>query len=137
MLLKDKSCYNIYIERIGYKLKNRIKEIRKEKNLSQQEFGSMTGISRSHVANLEKGLVNCSDRVLDDICNKFKINKQWLKNGEGEKYQKDFEYDNLGVLIGSMFAENNDLRKKLTTVLLSLSIEELEVIEKIAKEIAK
>lgn len=130
-------CYNIYLERNEYRLKNRIKEVRKEKNLSQQEFGAMTGISRSHVANLEKGLVNCSDRVLDDICNKFKLNKQWLKDGEGEKYQKDFEYDNLGLLIGSMLAENNDLRKKLTTVLLSLSIEELEVIEKIAKEIAK
>lgn len=118
-------------------MKNRIKEIRKENNLSQQEFGSMTGISRSHVANLEKGLVNCSDRVLDDICNKFKLNKNWLKSGDGEKYQKNCEYDNLGILIGSMLAENNDLRKKLATVLLSLSIEDLKVIEKIAKEIAK
>ncbi len=36
-----------------------------------------------------------------------------------------------------MLAENNNLRKKLATVLLSLSVEELEVIEKIAKEIAK
>lgn len=118
-------------------MKNRIKEIRTEKKLSQQEFGLMTGISRSHVANIEKGLVNCSDRVLDDICSRFRLNKQWLKYGEGDKYQKIFDNDNLGMLIGTMMAEDNNLRKKLASILLSLSIEELEVIEKVAKEIAK
>lgn len=37
-------------------LKNRLKEIRKEKNISQQELADMVGVSRNTISSLETGL---------------------------------------------------------------------------------
>ena len=36
-------------------LKNNLKEIRKEKNLSQQELADMVGVSRNTISSLETG----------------------------------------------------------------------------------
>ena len=36
-------------------LKNRLKEIRKEKNISQQELADMVGVSRNTISSLETG----------------------------------------------------------------------------------
>ena len=36
-------------------LKNKLKEIRKEKNISQQELAEMVGVSRNTISSLETG----------------------------------------------------------------------------------
>lgn len=36
-------------------LKNKLKEIRKEKNMSQQELADMVGVSRNTISSLETG----------------------------------------------------------------------------------
>ena len=36
-------------------LKNKLKEIRKEKNLSQQDLANMVGVSRNTISSLETG----------------------------------------------------------------------------------
>ncbi len=36
-------------------LKNRLKEIRKEKNLSQQELADLVGVSRNTISSIETG----------------------------------------------------------------------------------
>ena len=36
-------------------LKNKLKEIRKEKNISQQELADMVGVSRNTISSLETG----------------------------------------------------------------------------------
>ena len=39
-------------------LKNRLKEIRKEKDLSQQNLADMVGVSRNTISSIEKGQFN-------------------------------------------------------------------------------
>lgn len=66
-------------------MKNRIKEIRKELDLTQQEFADRLGIKRGAVANYELGRNTPIDAVVSLICREFKINEAWLRTGEGEK----------------------------------------------------
>ncbi|HBJ1646482.1 TPA: helix-turn-helix transcriptional regulator [Clostridium botulinum] len=60
----------------------RIKHLRKTVlNLNQEDFAKSIGLSRSNVGNIEVGRINVTDRVIGDICNKFNINEDWLRNG--------------------------------------------------------
>lgn len=67
-------------------MKNRIKEIRKELDLTQQEFADRLGIKRGAVANYELGRNTPIDAVVSLICREFKINEEWLRNGTGSMF---------------------------------------------------
>ncbi len=66
-------------------MKDRIKQIRKIKNLTQQEFATKLGIKRSTISNYEMGRNTPVDSVISLICREFHVNEEWLRNGTGEK----------------------------------------------------
>lgn len=49
-------------------LKNRLKEIRKEKNLSQAELAVMVGVSRNTISSIETGQFNPTAKLALIIC---------------------------------------------------------------------
>ncbi|VIF92263.1 putative prophage repressor [Clostridioides difficile] len=65
---------------------SRLKKIREEKKIKQSDFASSLRISRSHLAGLETGAKNFTNRILDDLYNFYGINKDWLLDGSGDKY---------------------------------------------------
>lgn len=67
-------------------MNTRLKEIRLSKNLSQDEFAKKIGISRSHVASLESGRKNLTDRLINDITREYNVNKEWLTFGMGDMF---------------------------------------------------
>ena len=71
--------------------------------LTQEEFAKKINISRSNLANIEKGAVSVTDRVVSDICNAFSVSEEWLRNGTGEIHQ-DTE-----TTLFSAFAKQYDL----------------------------
>lgn len=71
--------------------------------LTQEEFAKKINISRSNLANIEKGAVSVTDRVISDICNAFSVSEEWLRNGTGEIHQ-DTE-----TTLFSAFAKQYDL----------------------------
>ena len=70
-------------------MKNRIKEIRKDANLTQQEFANRLGIKRNTIATYESGRNTPIDAVISLICREFKINEEWLRFGKGDKKQPE------------------------------------------------
>ena len=64
-------------------MNQRIKEIRKDAGLTQQEFAEKIGSARNTIANYEIGNRNPSDAVIRSICREFKINEEWLRTGIG------------------------------------------------------
>lgn len=65
-------------------MNERFKEIRKKNNMTQTQFAESMGISQNYVAQMESGSKSPSDRLVADICRKFKVNENWLRTGEGE-----------------------------------------------------
>ena len=53
-------------------------------NLKRVEFARVLNINQSYVTQLIKGRNQPSDRLIEDICQKYNINEEWLKTGEGE-----------------------------------------------------
>lgn len=74
---------------------DRMKQIRQENNLTQNEFGEKLGISRDVYANLENNRLKkpeTKDPIIKLISKVFGINEEWLRTGNGEKYIEDDEY---------------------------------------------
>ena len=67
-------------------MKNRIKKIRKELDLTQQEFADKIGIKRNTLSTYESGRNEPIDAVISLICREFNVSKEWLRTGEGDMF---------------------------------------------------
>ena len=72
-------------------MNERIKELRKALNLTQQEFADRLNIKRGAIANYEVGRNEPIDAVISLICREFNVNEEWLRNGSGEMFQAEEE----------------------------------------------
>lgn len=72
-------------------ISQRIKLIRQQRKMSQQEFGKCLGVSRDVIGNLEYGRVEPKEPFLELLCKIFSINKTWLLSGEGEPTDTNIE----------------------------------------------
>lgn len=72
-------------------MKDRIKKIRRELDLTQQEFADRIGIARGNIAAYEVGKNALSDSVISLVCREFNVNENWLRTGEGEMYIEQSE----------------------------------------------
>lgn len=69
-------------------MKDRIKTLRKDQDMTQEEFSSKIGLSRNFIAQLESGTKIPSDRTIKDVCRVFDVNEDWLRTGKGDPYIK-------------------------------------------------
>lgn len=60
----------------------RIKEVRSEKNLTQEYLANVTGVNVSHVSNIETNKVKISLTLLVNICNALGITLDYLLENE-------------------------------------------------------
>ncbi|MCI8517149.1 MAG: helix-turn-helix transcriptional regulator [Hungatella sp.] len=118
-------------------MKERIKKIRRELELTQQEFAERLGTARNNIAGYETGNRNPSDAVISLICTKFKVNETWLREGTGEMFlQLDME-DKLMEWAGRILGGHESaFKKKFVTMLMNLSEHEWEWIEEKAAFLA-
>lgn len=117
-------------------MRDRIKEIRKDFKLNQTEFAEMIGLSRMMIAHVETGDATFSDRSISDICRIFKVNKEWLLTGSGEKYTKLSRNEAIAEFVNSvMEAEDNDIRVRLINGLSKLTVEQWKVINELLDNI--
>jgi transcriptional regulator with XRE-family HTH domain len=85
-------------------INQRIKKLRKELKLTQNEFSSIITISAGQLACIEteKRIVN--DRTVKLVCDSFKVNNTWLRTGEGPIFSedKDVKYTKLIALYDTL-----------------------------------
>ena len=65
-------------------MNERLKQLRKHLNLSQQVFAKKLGITHSGLSNIESGRRNFTEQMIISICREFNVNREWLINGQGE-----------------------------------------------------
>ena len=68
-------------------MNERIKKLRRELNLTQQEFADKISIKRGAVANYEIGRNIPTDAVVSLICREFNVSENWLRFGTGEMFR--------------------------------------------------
>jgi len=69
-------------------MKERIKEIRKTKKLSQEAFGKRLGVSGAAISRLEQGERGVTEQMILSISREFGISEKWLRDGTGDMETK-------------------------------------------------
>lgn len=120
-------------------ISERIKTLRKDiLKLTQQDFSEALNMSRSNMGNIEIGRIAVTDRVISDICEKFNVNEEWLRNGTGNIFVELTKDQELATFVAQVYKENeNSFKRRLLSVLSSLSEDEWSVLADIAEKIAK
>lgn len=118
-------------------MKDRIKKLRKELDLTQQEFADRIGVKRGGIANYEIGRNEPTDSVISLICREFNINESWLRTGEGAMFKKFSREQDIALLTKQLLDEEEDsFKNRLISVLAHLPVESWEVLEQIALALA-
>ena len=89
-------------------MKNRIKQIRKSKGMTQVEFGEKIGVKGNTITNYENGIRTPTDAVILSICREFDINEEWLRTGNGEMKLISSEDDEVMKYIGLLLKDKED-----------------------------
>ena len=76
-------------------MNERIKELRKELNLTLEKFGERLGIQKATLSKIENGTVSITERNIMAICREFNVNENWLRTGEGDIHIQMNEEDEL------------------------------------------
>lgn len=117
-------------------IKDRIKELRKAKGLTQLEFADKLKVSRSNIASYETGKNELSSAAISLICRTFSVSETWLRTGEGEMFSDTAREEEIAAFMGDVLAaESEDFRKRFISMLSSLSVDEWKFIEEKAKEL--
>ena len=64
----------------------RVKKVRKEADLTQEEFAKRIGYSKMQVHSVENGKVIPSNQFLEKVSIEFGTDYQWLMTGEGQAH---------------------------------------------------
>ena len=121
-----------YIETIG----DRIRKIREEKSLTQAAFGKKLFLERSAISLIERNLRTPTERVLQDICREFHVNKQWLTTGAGSMFLSPNDED-LNEQIERIMAGENEFHKSMFRMLANFDDEDLIALERLVKKLAQ
>lgn len=119
-------------------MKDRIKKIRKELDLTQQEFADKLGIKRNTVASYETGKSNLSDGAVSLICREFSVNEEWLRTGKGEMFIEQSQDEQIAAFVGNILKDEDDsFKRRLVSGLAALDDNGWNVLEKFLDSIHK
>ena len=112
-------------------MKDHIKKIRKELDLTQQKFADKLGVQRNTIAMYEMGRTLPSDAIMRSICREFNVNEDWLRTGQGEMFIKQTRDEQIASFIGSIqSSEDDSFKKRFISMLSALDESDWEVLEK-------
>lgn len=119
-------------------MKDRIKKLRKELDLTQQEFADKLGVSRNNIASYETGKSNLGDTAISLICTKFNVNEEWLRDGTGEMFIKQSPDEQIATFIGGLLKDEEDsFKRRLISGLCELDDDGWRILEQFIDSIQK
>lgn len=117
-------------------MNQRIKKLRLELGLSQDEFAAKLGFTRGVIANIELNRTEPKPKFLELMCRIFNVDEYWLRTGEGEMFVKVSEDEELAAYVGHVLGgRDSDLQRSIISFMSKLPPETWEVIEAKAREV--
>ena len=128
-------CYIMVAERAVLSLHERIDALIKALGMKKTEFAKRLNLSQPFVSELCSGRSCPSDRTISDICREFDVNETWLRTGEGEMFIEKSREEEIAAFVGNILKGEPDFRRRLVSVLARLSVEEWQMLERMAKQL--
>ncbi|MBU5447760.1 MULTISPECIES: helix-turn-helix domain-containing protein [Blautia] len=88
----------------------RVREVRKFRKMSMEQFGERLGVQKSAISKIEKGDRGLTEQMLKAICREFNVNETWLRTGDGDMPQKLSEEEEIADLVSDVLenGKNNE-----------------------------
>ena len=115
----------------------RVRKIRLQKGISQEQFGELIGIKKAAVSKIENGDNSLSRRNLISIYKQYNINEEWLLYGKGEMFIPESRENEIRAFFENALSSDTDLAKiqrKFINTLISLDKEEWIVLDRFMKK---
>lgn len=123
---------------VNYIMKDRIKKIRKELDLTQQAFADKLGVKRNTVGQWECGINPLTDQTVFSICREFNVNEEWLRTGNGEMFVELTRDEEISAFVGNLLRyEEDSFKKRLISGLATLDDNGWKVLEDFLDSIQK
>lgn len=119
-------------------MKDRLKKLRKELDLTQQAFADKIGMKQNTIAQYEMGRTTPSDAIIFSICREFGVNEKWLRSGDGEMFEQLTDQQKI-LKYTALLLKDKDSAVADAIQTLIVTYEQLDdtsktVLEKIAKQ---
>lgn len=117
-------------------IEDRIKWLRKDKNMTQQEFADRIGTPRANIAGYERGIRTPSEAMISLICSKFAVNEAWLRTGEGEPYIQLSRQAEIARIISAAMKASSE-REALICALANATDDQIRAVHALVMKYAK
>ncbi|WP_242877514.1 helix-turn-helix transcriptional regulator [Eisenbergiella tayi] len=117
-------------------IRDRIGKVREHEKKSQEEFGSILGVTKSTISLLETKKREPSERLLRDICREFGVNEIWLRTGEGGEdnmFTQINPADRYSINLATLTVSENKFIQNAVNYLAEADPKKLEVLEDFMK----
>lgn len=118
----------------------RVRIIRKDKNLTMEEFGKRLGVSKVAISNIENGNRNVTNQMRQSIIKEFDVNETWFRTGDesnGRYIQKTEEEELSDLFAEIMSAPADDSIRALARAFAKLTNEQRQQAADLAKALAE
>lgn len=119
-------------------MKDRIKAIRKEKGLTQQQFADALGVSKNNIVNYETGRRGPTAAVIQLICKEYSVNESWLQFGEGEMHAPFSKEQEIADIASKMYKiDENSFRYQLIKLIAQMDEDQMKMLKDMAVKLAE
>ena len=117
-------------------IKDRIKKLRKQLDMTQDDFSKKLGLARNSIASYETGRREPTNAIIVSICREFGINEIWLRTGEGgddNMFTKVSDDDHFSLNLGKLSTTENEFIRNGINLLAETDPEKLKILEDFMK----
>lgn len=115
----------------------KIRALRKAKNLTLEKFGAPLGVGKTAISKIENDERGLTDQMIKSICREYGASEEWLRSGTGEMFVPMNRDEQISKFAGELLKEDDSFKKRLIEALSKLDENEWELLEKIAKKLVK
>lgn len=110
----------------------RVREVRKNLNLTLDKFGEKLGVTKTTVSRIENGINNLTEQMTKSICREFGVDYIWLTTGEGDMFVDSD--DDFIEKIDRIMAGENEARKNMIKAIANASDDDIQVLRRLIAE---
>ncbi len=118
-------------------INERVRELRKELNMNQTEFGKKIALSQNHLTGIETGKRSVTDRTIKLLCTEFNVSEDWLRTGKEPMFVEIDEDDKYSKAFSAASIEEDEFAKALLIEYMDLSKEDREIVKQMILRIAE
>ena len=101
-------------------MNERLKELRKAMNLSQEKFGELLGITKSGISDIESGRRDVTEKHIIMLKNQG-VNENWIRTGAGNMFVEKTKDEEIAKMLGEIQnLEEESFRHRLASALARL-----------------